>query len=427
MALPAYATSGEVALKPGFERIEALLAGMDHPERDKEIILVAGTNGKGSTASLLAALSTTAGIPTGLHTSPHLLSVTERMRVDGVAPTTEWLAAEAARWEDLFASVEPSFFEATLALSLRWFAVRKAQRYVVEIGLGGRWDAANVLAADVCILTSVGKDHMHLLGPTLGHVAAEKAAIAKPGKPFIMPLLETGIRTAAHDVLKQAGAHIIEIDAATGIVRDAGETFTLTTSRRSIPGIVFPLQGLHQQMNTRLALEALDQLHATPVDAATVREGLGQVTALSGLRGRGEWVLPGVMVDVAHNEDALQATLTVFLEATRHQERLVVAGYLADKDPGSIGHWLQRQAPDSLRIVCVDTHGVRGLSAATTAERWINSGWSGPIETVPDPADVFEREQGRGRSLWFGGSHQVVSRILPLVRTQMREGGKLLR
>ena len=427
MALPAYATSGEVALKPGFERIKALLAGMDHPERDKEIILVAGTNGKGSTASMLAALSTSAGIPTGLHTSPHLLSVAERMLVDGVAPTTEWLAAEAARWENLFASVKPSFFEATLALSLRWFAVRKAQRYVVEIGLGGRWDAANALAADVCILTSVGKDHMHLLGPTLGDVAAEKAAIAKPGKPFIMPLLETDIRTAAQNVLQQAGAHITEINATTGIVKDAGETFTLTTSRRSIPGIVFPFQGLHQQMNTRLALEALDQLHSTPVDAATIREGLGRVTALSGLRARGEWLLPGVMVDVAHNEDALQAALTVFLEATRHQERLVVAGCLADKDLGNIGHWLQRQAPDALRIACVDTHGARGLSAAAAAERWINSGWSGPIETVPDPADVFEREQGCGRSLWFGGSHQVVSRMLAFVRTQMLEGGKLLR
>jgi len=92
MALPAYATSGEVALKPGFERIKALLTGMGHPERHREIILVAGTNGKGSTASMLAAMSSAAGVCTGLHTSPHLVSVTERMRVNGVAPSEAWLA-----------------------------------------------------------------------------------------------------------------------------------------------------------------------------------------------------------------------------------------------------------------------------------------------------------------------------------------------
>ena len=118
LAMPAFATSGDVALKPGLDRIRALLAGMGHPERDREIILVAGTNGKGSTASMLAALSTAAGVRTGLHTSPHLLWVGERMRVDGIEPSEEWLAETFENWESLFDRVfDLEFGHCRLALA----------------------------------------------------------------------------------------------------------------------------------------------------------------------------------------------------------------------------------------------------------------------------------------------------------------------
>ena len=412
MALPAYATSGEVALKPGFERIKALLTGMGHPERHREIILVAGTNGKGSTASMLAAMSSAAGVCTGLHTSPHLVSVTERMRVNGVAPSEAWLAGEVLRWETLFARVQPSFFEATLALSLRWFADQEAERCVVEIGLGGRYDAANALEADLCILTSVGRDHMQLLGPTLSDVAAEKAAIGKRGKPFIMAPLEEPSRTAAYRVLQSIGARVTEINALTGIRTTPDGTLTLTTSRRQVTHLKPPLPGPHQQVNPLLAIEAMDQLHDPLINAATLRDGLGSMQMLSGLRARGEWLLPGVMIDVAQNESALEATLRVFLNAASDKTPVLVLGFLADKDPGKLGDWLLGYAPVSTRIICVDTGGARGLKADEAALRWIQSGWTGPIETTSDPADVLKQEYREGAYVLFAGSHQVVSRIL---------------
>lgn len=419
LTLPAFATSGDVALKPGFERIEALLEGMEHPERNREIVLVAGTNGKGSTASMLAALSTAAGVRTGLHTSPHLQHVSERMRVDGTAPDEDWLGGEIARWESLFEAVQPSFFEATLALSFRWFAACDAQRWVVEIGLGGRLDAANVLDADLGILTSVGRDHMHLLGPTLADVAMEKAAIARPNKPFVVGPLPDEARHAALSVLSKTGARIIEVDP-TKVVQEADDgTLALTTSRRTVDGLILPLGGEHQHLNALLALECLDQLEPAPVVSEIVRGALFNVHTLSGLRARQEWVLPDVMVDVGHNEEALRATISAFLDATVGQKCTIVMGFLADKELGSLGRWLGErvaaQGPENLKLVCVDTEGARGLSASEAAQRWTASGWEGPVLTHVDPVHMLKLERTAGQPVLFGGSYRVAARVLEVI------------
>lgn len=416
LALPAYSTAGDVALKPGFDRIEALLQGMGHPERDREIILVAGTNGKGSTASLLASLSTASGICTGLHTSPHLLHVSERMRVDGRAPDEDWLCREFIRWEALMDEVQPSFFEATLALSLCWFAARGAERWIVEIGLGGRLDAANVLEADLGVLTSVGRDHMHLLGPTLADVAAEKAAIARRGRPFVLAPLVEEARTSAMTVLDRIGARVVEVDPKCASLDEEGGTLTLTTSKRTVSGISFALAGKHQRLNALLALESLDQLHASPVDPEFVCRGLREVHAFSGLRARQEWVFPDVMVDVGHNEEALQATFSTFLSSCSGHACLVVLGFLADKELGELGTWFQEKITHTesldVALLFVDTDGARGLSAADAARRWRQSGWAGPVSTASDPALVLRQWRHSGKRMLFAGSYRVAARVL---------------
>lgn len=415
LSLPAFATSGDVALKPGFERIEALLAGMGHPERDREIILVAGTNGKGSTASMLAAMSTAAGIRTGLHTSPHLLHVSERMRVDGRAPSEDWLSTAVGRWETLFEAVEPSFFEATLALSLHWFAECDARRWVVEIGLGGRLDAANVLNANLGILTSVGRDHMHLLGPTLADVAAEKAAIGRAKRPFVLGPLADEPRSAALAVLKRIGALVIEPEPEDGILDSGGGLIELKTSRRGVAGVELPLPGRHQRMNALLALEAIDQLHDVPVEAAIVERGLRDLHLLSGLRGRQEWVYPDVMVDVGHNEDALRAAITSFIDKIDDNERCIILGFLEDKDLGSLGEWLWNRTSGSnatLRVVVVETDGARGLQPREARMRLENSGWRGPIHEVSDPVEALRQAREQGMSVLVGGSYRVAAPVL---------------
>src|SRR5690606_4396768 len=146
---------------------------------------VAGTNGKGSTASMIAAVGTAAGLRVGLHTSPHLFHVGERIRVDGVPAPEAWLAAAVARYRPAFEAVGPSFFEATVALSFRYFAGAGVDWVVAEVGLGGRLDATNVLAPAVSVVTSIGLDHTELLGESLAAIAREKAGIVKPATPVV--------------------------------------------------------------------------------------------------------------------------------------------------------------------------------------------------------------------------------------------------
>ena len=182
LALPRFADAGAAAYSPGLDRMRALLAGMGHPERAAPSIHVAGTNGKGSTASMAAAIATASGLRVGLHTSPHLRHIGERMRVDGVPAADGWLDDATERHARLFARVGPSFFEATTALAFLRFAEAGVDLAVIEVGLGGRLDATNVLTPRVSVVTSVGLDHTDLLGDTLARHRAREGGHRQTGR-----------------------------------------------------------------------------------------------------------------------------------------------------------------------------------------------------------------------------------------------------
>ena len=418
MALPAFSTSGKVALKPGFERIRALLAGMGSPERGREIVLIAGTNGKGSTASMLAALSTAAGVRTGLHTSPHLLHVGERMRVDGVAASADWLAAQTERYSGLFDRVEPSFFEATLALSLVWFAEHDARRWVIEVGLGGRLDATNALDPAVSVVTSIGWDHVDLLGPGLADIAREKAGIARAGRPLLVGALPEEARSAIAAHAATVGARLME---PAGPQQAIDGTWTLQTPLRRAAGLRLPLSGPHQGMNALLALSALDLLHGSPVPESPVPESIVQhgfvdLHVLSGLRARQEWVQPWCMVDVGHNPDALEGTFRSFQQASRPDAgaAVLVLGFLGDKDVEAIGRIAREVFLDmdlQPEIVTVPTTGARGMEAGEAAMRLQAGGCRATPATRP-VADLLYDLAPAGRPVLVAGSHQVAAEAL---------------
>ena len=407
MALPAFTTSGTVALKPGFDRIRALLARMGSPEQGREIVLIAGTNGKGSTASMLAALSTSAGVRTGLHTSPHLLHVGERMRVDGTAASTEWLGAQTERFSALLDRVEPSFFEATLALSLLWFAEHDARRWVIEVGLGGRLDATNVLDPAVSIVTSIGWDHVDLLGPTLADIAREKAGIARAGRPLVVGALPEEALAAVTAHAAAIGARLI---GPAGPQQAADGTWTLTSPLRNVSNVRLPLTGAHQGVNAQLALSALDLLDKVQVPEAVVRHGFAHVSALSGLRARQEWVKPWCMVDVGHNPEALAATIAAFDSATAHDavRPCIILGFLKDKDVEAVGGLLSGADRD---VRTVSTDGSRGLAAHETAGRLTAGGFQGAQEAALWPA-LLDDLALTGRRILVAGSHHVAAQAL---------------
>ncbi|MDX1429594.1 MAG: Mur ligase family protein, partial [Rhodothermales bacterium] len=201
LALPRFTDKGASAYRPGLERIRSLLGAMGGPERDYPIVHIAGSNGKGTVASVVASILAASGLRTGLHTSPHILEIGERMRVDGTAANRDWLAANVLRYRGEMDRIKPSFFEMTVALSLLHFSEMKVDAAVVEVGLGGRLDATNAVTPILSVITNIGRDHADILGETVEQIATEKAGIIKAGVPIV-----TGVSGPAERVIKTVAA-----------------------------------------------------------------------------------------------------------------------------------------------------------------------------------------------------------------------------
>lgn len=341
--------------RPGLASIERLLALVGDPQAGLPALHVGGTNGKGSTAAMLAAILRAAGLRTGLYTSPHLLRFTERIRVDGrpmgEAEVVEAVARLAAACAGQFTEdpaapspgdrlPHPTFFELTTAMAFLHFAQQRVDVGVVEVGLGGRLDATNVLRPRLALLTNVGFDHREYLGETLEQIAGEKAGIIKPGCPVV-----TGAEGAALAVFRRVaalrGAPLLALrEAYAWTVRHAGlegTTFDLSGPGGAYAALRIPLAGRHQVGNAALAVAAAEALaiQGFRIDEAAIRRGLESVRwpgRLTLVPGR-----PRTLLDGAHNPPGA-AALAAFL--SEHRSRLgrlhLVFGVLRDKAWGEM-------------------------------------------------------------------------------------------
>ncbi|MDX1741927.1 MAG: Mur ligase family protein, partial [Rhodothermales bacterium] len=259
--LPRYAVAGDAAYKPGLERIETLLAEVDNPHVTYPSIHVAGSNGKGSVASMTAAILGASGLKVGLHTSPHFCGLEERMRIGPEPPPREWVASTTARVRGSIERLGASFFEATVLLSLLYFADQAVDVAVVEVGLGGRLDATNVLQPEVSVITEISLEHTDILGTTISRIAGEKAGIIKPGVPAL-----TIAGGEALDVLRSRASALrapFEYVRSTCSISSArfrlsGTTLNVTTPNDVYDDLELSLAGRHQVWNAALALRAAD-------------------------------------------------------------------------------------------------------------------------------------------------------------------------
>ena len=278
-----------------------MMEALGRPHEAFESVHVAGTNGKGSTASLLAAISAASGRRTGLHTSPHLLRINERLRLNGEPAPDSWLAHAVGRCKPLFDDLRPTFFEATTALAFLYFAECQVDLAIIEVGLGGRLDATNVLVPTLSIITSISLDHTDLLGRSIEEIAREKGGIIKPGVPVL-----AGTEDRASNVIRRLAAEwnapfyehqcTLAIRSSTLV----GLILTVHSPTRIYRDLVVGLAGAHQAANTLLAIRAAELL-SVALQPGPVYDGLRHVVALSGLRGRLETLQhnPLVVVDVA--------------------------------------------------------------------------------------------------------------------------------
>ncbi|MGE5665279.1 MAG: bifunctional tetrahydrofolate synthase/dihydrofolate synthase [Betaproteobacteria bacterium] len=388
---------------------------------DCPVIVVGGTNGKGSTCAMLDAILRAAGYRTGLYTSPHLLHFNERARVVGVEASDAALIEQFAAVEAARGGTTLTYFEFTTLAILRLFALAKLDAVILEVGLGGRLDAVNIVDADVAVITSVDLDHMDFLGPTREHIGWEKAHIYRPGRPAICADPQPPARLI--EVADNMGADLWRFGRDFNYSGDRQQwAYGGRRVRRS--GLPYPaLRGANQLLNASGALAALEALAARlPVAQSAVREGLLRAQ----IPGRFQ-ILPGqpaIILDVAHNPHAA-AVLAQNLDAMGYfPETHAVFGMLADKDIVGVA---ARVASRIDRWHVVTLPGPRGTSAAALAAQLRAAGVA--PEAIAEHASVesaLEAAQGAvqpaDRILAFGSFLTVADamRALEVQRARRR-------
>lgn len=388
-------------MKFGLRNIRTLLRSIGNPHRKFKSIHVAGTNGKGSTSSMIAAIYAAAGYRVGLYTSPHLVRFNERIRINGTPISDRDIARIARSLRPHIDKVKGTFFEAATAIAFRYFAEQRVDIAVIETGLGGRLDATNVLRPLVSVITAIGKDHTEQLGTTITSIAREKAGIIKPTTPVVIGKLGT---TAHREIGRRAAALRSPL---------------LRSRYITIPGdISVQLCGQYQTENARCAVAAVTlTLDHFVLGDSSLKNGLEKTTALTGLRGRFETVRksPTVILDVAHNPDGIRS-LVQELHGMQIKKCVVVFGVMKDKDSHAMLKLLQRLKP---LVICTQPETERALSSIEIGAicnalkiRYLI------VENVKEAVNRSLKAAGKKGTVVITGSHYVVGEALPHIKIQ---------
>ena len=383
----------------GLERVLQVFSRMG-ARIDCPVITVAGTNGKGSTCAMLESILRAAGYRTGLYTSPHLLRYNERVRVAGVEASDEALAESFSAVEQARLEVPLTYFEFGTLAALWHFSRARIEAAILEVGLGGRLDAVNIVDPDCAVLTSVGIDHVEYLGATREAIGREKAGIFRPGRPAVIADSDP-----PRSVLDAAGDKLF-LGRDFGYQVQAGQwTYWGPGARRG--GLAYPaLRGRIQFANAAAAICALGTLEL-PVAMQDVRRGLAEVE----IPGRFQ-VLPGrpqVILDVAHNAQAAKVLAQNLSDAGFAPETIAVCGMLRDKDIAAV---LREVAPRVTRWHLASLPGPRGAEASDLVKKI-------PADSVmsvfDSPADAFVAAKalaGEGDKIVVFGSFLTVAEVM---------------
>jgi len=337
--LPVFSRIGAAAYKADLINIQALAKQLDNPERKFRSIHVAGTNGKGSTSHMLAAILQKAGYKTGLYTSPHLHDFRERIRINGHMIPEKNVISFTERISDFIERNEPSFFEITVVMAFDWFASEEIDIAVIEVGLGGRLDSTNIITPEVSVITNISYDHMDLLGNTLQKIAFEKAGIIKPGIPVVIGEEQTDIKNVFLESADVNGSPIYFASQKRfpGEWRTEGQLLYVQLTEvhnNTKKNFLLDLPGLYQLKNIVTVAEVVSVLNQNGfnVPDTAMQQGLKQVKTLTGLHGR--WDIlhenPLIVTDVGHNEEGMKA-IARQIENTTHEELHIIIGMVKDK------------------------------------------------------------------------------------------------
>lgn len=340
--LPMFTKTGADALNPKLDKIEQLCNHLGHPERKFKSVHIAGTNGKGSTSHILAACLQEAGYKTGLYTSPHLIDLRERIRINGELLDKALLTTFINSFWSVIQEIRPSYFELNVALAFWAFAEEGVDIAVIETGLGGRWDSTNIIIPEVSVITNISLDHTHILGHTIPEIAAEKAGIIKPHKPVVIGLSqeETAAVFSRQAILNQTQLTYADIMFEGAIVHTGTQSQTIKfvdTRNYNIIEVETDLLGSFQVDNLKTALATIITLEhlGWNVNIEIFRKAAANVKALTGLRGRWELIRtqPLIIADVAHNPNGISMLVRQLQHPElRTRKQHIIIGFVADKD-----------------------------------------------------------------------------------------------
>jgi len=314
---PSYQKIGSKAYKPTLENIQKICKRIGHPEKELKIIHVAGSNGKGSTCSMLASILTESKYKVGLFTSPHISDFSERIRIDGKCIPQEKVISFIQHIKKESFEFDPSFFEVTFAMALLHFKENKCDICVIETGLGGRLDATNIVSPILSVITNISLEHTAILGNSLQEIAREKAGIIKEETPVVIGKMKESINDLFRTVCNKKNSPLKQSDSSQTTLYE------------------LPLLGLHQIENFGIVLTALKELDKTGFNTNpdTIQKGLNRLQINTGFLGRLQIVStkPTIIFDVSHNFDGIKVTLEA-IQKINSKNIHIVYGTSNDKD-----------------------------------------------------------------------------------------------
>lgn len=388
---PVYQQQGATAYKPGLEKMLAFAEYLGQPQNTFASLHIAGTNGKGSTAHLLASALQEKGHNVGLYTSPHLLDFSERIRINGQTIRPDFVLDFVQQHKDYFLTEKLSFFEITVGMAFAYFAAQKVDYAVIEVGLGGRLDATNIIQPILSVITNIGLDHMEFLGTTLEQIAFEKGGVIKSNTPVI---------------IGEKHPETLPVFTALAEERKAPLHFA---EEKEIPSISTDLQGSYQTKNIQTAYVALAILmdDVPPKDALA---GFEKVVQNTGLRGRWETLAeaPKIIADVTHNAEGFRHAIEQLTKVAKAELHLVL-GFVEGKTMETIFSLLPKEAH---YYFCAPS-----LPRAMAVEKLKQIAAQYPLEaryytTSKEAYRAAKTVAGKDDIIYVGGSTFVVAEIL---------------
>ena len=415
---PLFQNIGKDAYKEGLDNTIILDNHFNNPHKKFRTIHIAGTNGKGSCSHTIAAILQSAGYKTGLYTSPHLIDFSERIKVNGEPVEKEFVIDFVKQNKDFFEPLHPSFFELTTAMAFLYFAEKKVDVAVIEVGLGGRLDCTNIITPDLSIITNISFDHTQFLGNTLKDIAKEKAGIIKEKKPVIIGEYTPETKTVFEDKAKSTNSDIIfaEDNKLINGYKQTENGLLLYKSDK-IKDLYGELNGLYQVKNTNTILNAVYKLIELGynIDETNIKNGFRNVCHLTGLMGRWQKLEenPTIICDTGHNIGGMKYIVEQ-LSRMKYDKLHIIIGMVNDKDINGVISLL----PKNAKYYFTQASVKRALPAEQVKKIANNHGLKGEAYSSVEKALTIAKNNAKENDLIFiGGSTFIVADLIVLYKS----------